>query len=351
MKIGDKVRYLNDVGGGVITRFQDRDVVFVLEDDGFETPVLARNIIVVEPTNQYNFAIPENSQNTENEIIKQEEIKIIPKKEYSFNENDETPEGEKINLSFAFMPQNIKQLQTSAMDFYLINESNYYIDFQLLAGMQKATVHSADTIEPQTKLFLKKIEKEDVDDYEFLRFQAFAYKNKIFSTKPVFDVTLKINPVDFYKLHNFKENDFFDDNAMIINVIENDFPPIKFSIDAKKLQKAMQEKETKTEPKKFAPPKKEEIIEVDLHITELLDNSNGLSNNEMLQIQMEKFNSVMKENLKKRGQKIVFIHGKGEGVLRSEIEKQLKKNYRHCIFQDASFQQYGFGATQVIIRG
>jgi len=350
MKIGDKVRYLNDVGGGIITRFQDKNVVLVLEDDGFETPVLAHNIIVIQPTNQYNFPSSENSQKTENEVITQEEIKVIQKKEYSFNEKDETPDGEKINLSFAFLPLNIKQLQTSAMDFYLINESNYYIDFQLLAGNQKTTVQSADTIEPQTKLFLQKIEKEDVNDYEFLRFQAFAHKNKIFTAKPVFDVTLKINPVDFYKLHNFKENDFFDDNAMIISVIENDFPPIKFSIDAKKLQKAMHEKEITTEPKKFAPPKKEEIIEVDLHITELLDNPNGLSNSEMLQIQMEKFNSVMKENLKKRGQKIVFIHGKGEGVLRSEIEKQLKKNYKPCIFQDASFQQYGFGATQVTIR-
>ena len=48
--------------------------------------------------------------------------------------------------------------------------------------------------------------------------------------------------------------------------------------------------------------------------------------------------------------KIVFIHGKGEGVLRAEIEKQLKSRYRHCEYQDASFQQYGFGATQVTIH-
>ena len=351
MKIGDKVRYLNNVGGGIITRFQDKEIVLVLEDDGFEMPVLACNIIVVQPTNQYNAPIDENVQKSDNQDVVQENIRVIQKKEYSFDEKDETSDGEKINLFFAFLPHNIKQLQSSAMDFYLINESNYYVDFQLLTGNTETSLNFRETIEPQTKLFLKKIEKEDVNDYEFLRFQAFAYKNnKIFTAKPVFDVTLKIKPIDFYKLHNFRENDFFEDNAMIISVIENDFLPLKFSIDAKKLQKAMHEKEIKTEPKKFALPQKQEIIEVDLHIAELLDSTNGMSNSEMLQAQMEKFNSVMKENLMKRGQKIVFIHGKGEGVLRTEIEKQLKKNYKSCIFQDASFQQYGFGATQVTIR-
>jgi len=351
MKIGDKVRYLNDVGGGVIARFQDKDVVFVLEEDGFETPVSTRNVVVVQSTNEYNFSTSASLQNTENEVFTEEKTKVIQQNEYSFDEKDETEEGEKINLFFAFVPQNIKQLQTSPMNFYLINESNYYIDFQLLAGNQKTSVHCADTVEPQTNLFLQKIEKEAVNEYEFLRFQAFAYKNnKIFTAKPVIDVTLKINPVDFYKLHNFRENVFFDDNAMIISIIENDLPPLKFVIDPKAMQKALHEKNIETKPKKFAPPKKQEIIEIDLHIAQLLDSTNGLTNSEMLQIQMEKFNAVMKENLKNRGQKIVFIHGKGEGVLRQEIEKQLKKNYRHCIFQDASFQQYGFGATQVTIR-
>ena len=54
-------------------------------------------------------------------------------------------------------------------------------------------------------------------------------------------------------------------------------------------------------------------------------------------------------NLKK-GQKIVFIHGKGEGVLRQAIEKELRTRYKQHRFQDASFREYGFGATMVIIH-
>ncbi|MDY5417104.1 MAG: Smr/MutS family protein, partial [Sodaliphilus sp.] len=55
-------------------------------------------------------------------------------------------------------------------------------------------------------------------------------------------------------------------------------------------------------------------------------------------------------NKKKLGQKIVFIHGKGEGVLRRALLDELKRKWPRCAVQDASFQEYGFGATQVTIK-
>ena len=48
IKIGDKVRFLNAVGGGKVVGFQDKNIVLVEEEDGFETPVLANEIVVVE---------------------------------------------------------------------------------------------------------------------------------------------------------------------------------------------------------------------------------------------------------------------------------------------------------------
>ena len=50
-----------------------------------------------------------------------------------------------------------------------------------------------------------------------------------------------------------------------------------------------------------------------------------------------------------KGKKIVFIHGKGEGVLRKNILQELKYRYKGCVWQDASFREYGFGATLVKI--
>ena len=92
-----------------------------------------------------------------------------------------------------------------------------------------------------------------------------------------------------------------------------------------------------------------QILEIDLHIGELLDDTRGMSNSEMLNYQLTKFREVMEKYKAKREQKIVFIHGKGDGVLRKAIVEELKKKYSNCRYQDASFQEYGFGATMVTI--
>lgn len=92
------------------------------------------------------------------------------------------------------------------------------------------------------------------------------------------------------------------------------------------------------------------IIEVDLHINALLETSAGMNNAAMLEHQLGVFRQTMQSYKNAKGQKIVFIHGKGEGVLRKAIIDELKLRYAKCDWQDASFQQYGFGATQVTIR-
>ncbi len=71
---------------------------------------------------------------------------------------------------------------------------------------------------------------------------------------------------------------------------------------------------------------------------------------DILEYQLKKFNEVMSEHINDKNRKIVFIHGKGDGVLRNAIIKELKKNYPKCYHQDASFQEYGYGATMITIK-
>ena len=96
-------------------------------------------------------------------------------------------------------------------------------------------------------------------------------------------------------------------------------------------------------------PAKDEIIEVDLHAHALLDSTDGLSATEIKDYQMKVFREKMNEYLRDKGRRIVFIHGNGDGVLRKAILTELKYSYKTCRHQDASFQQYGFGATMVTI--
>lgn len=95
---------------------------------------------------------------------------------------------------------------------------------------------------------------------------------------------------------------------------------------------------------------KPDILEIDLHIHQLLDSTLGMSNADMLRYQLKVVIETLQAHSAHKGQKIVFIHGKGAGVLRRELEKLLQRDYSRCDWQDASFREYGFGATMVTIR-
>ena len=71
---------------------------------------------------------------------------------------------------------------------------------------------------------------------------------------------------------------------------------------------------------------------------------------DILNYQLDVFRKTLQEYAKKKGTKIVFIHGKGEGVLRQAIINDLRFRFKNYTYQDASFQEYGYGATLVTIR-
>lgn len=86
-----------------------------------------------------------------------------------------------------------------------------------------------------------------------------------------------------------------------------------------------------------------------MHAHELLDTMVGLEPRDILEYQIKVFRDTMNAHLKKHGCHIVFIHGKGEGVLRNALLKELRTHYKQCRVQDASFREYGYGATMVTI--
>ena len=93
------------------------------------------------------------------------------------------------------------------------------------------------------------------------------------------------------------------------------------------------------------------IVEVDLHASALLDTTAGLSNSDILNYQLDKVRETLDQYaLSQSGRKIVFIHGKGEGVLRNALLKEIRDKYKNCTCQDASFREYGFGATMVTVH-
>ena len=100
----------------------------------------------------------------------------------------------------------------------------------------------------------------------------------------------------------------------------------------------------------FAAKHASQEVVVDLHANALLETTAGMSHADILHYQLDKFKETMEAYKSKKGQKIVFIHGKGDGILRQALIKALNYQYKRCTYQDASFQEYGYGATQVTIK-
>lgn len=355
IKIGDNVRFLNAVGGGKVTRIDEKKgIVYVEDEDGFEVPSLERECVVVGEVNpDTNFVKKDFSSKSKSEqpsIPQPEKTVEIEKKEIPIVE---TSEGETLKALLAFFPNDIKQLQTTSYECYLVNDSNYFLYYNFVIG-EKGNRKSISNgvIEPNLQEFLTEIKKEELNDWENLRVQILPFKkDKIYAEQKVVDLSLKLSVIKFYKLHSFTETEYFDDLCMLINLTEEEQKKQLMDINPEKIKDAILEKKEEKRPRiELKKPKRPEIIEVDLHINELLDNTAGLSNADMLQHQMEVFHKTLEGNKNKHGQKIVFIHGKGEGVLRKEIEKELKNRYKNYYFQDASFREYGFGATMITIR-
>jgi dsDNA-specific endonuclease/ATPase MutS2 len=155
---------------------------------------------------------------------------------------------------------------------------------------------------------------------------------------------------DIKKLHLgrkelYKENDYFNEQAYIIDCTanqENILASIQNPVTNKDAEIA--------KPVSKPEPVADDLEEIDLHIEEILDVTEGLSSGDILNAQLARFTTALDGALKSKTKRIVFIHGVGNGRLKYELCKTLDTKYPSLQYQDASYAEYGFGATMVIIR-
>ena len=137
--------------------------------------------------------------------------------------------GDKLSAYLAFVPMDVKELSQTRFETYLVNDSNYYLRYVYMTAEGNAwQVRAEGEIEPNTKEFIEEFGRENLNELEHGCVQMIAYKrDKHFLLKPVVNAQVRMDPVKFYKLHAFRENDFFEQPALIYPVIENDVQKIK----------------------------------------------------------------------------------------------------------------------------
>lgn len=359
MKIGDKVRFLSETGGGCVAGFQDKNIVLVEDEDGFQIPVPVTEVVVVDDEDYSTSHLVKN---------KAKSIKPVPYDDEDYDPADrpvtfkaqveERRGGDKLSAYLAFVPLDMKEIMSTRFEVYFVNDSNYYMHY-CYSTAEGANWHlrSSGEVEPNTKLFIEELGREDLNNMERVCIQILAYKrDKTFLLKPTVDVQMRIDTVKFYKLHTFQDNDFFEQPALIYTIIENDKVARTLVIDPDRLKKEMLSKVVADNRRpdiavaQTRQQDKNAPVVIDLHAHELLETTTGMSAADILNYQLDTFRKTIEQYAGQPGRKIVFIHGKGEGVLRHAIINELRYRYKRYIYQDASFQEYGYGATQVTIR-
>lgn len=132
----------------------------------------------------------------------------------------------------------------------------------------------------------------------------------------------------------------------------NDSSNLMDSIRRINVDEITKEKEI-PKPRSFVKERKDKqevsVPEFDLHIEKLVPNKRGMSNYDILTLQSETAKRHVEFAIRNRIPKIVFIHGVGEGILKAELDFLLGR-YDNIAFQDANYQKYGLGATEVYIK-
>lgn len=139
------------------------------------------------------------------------------------------------------------------------------------------------------------------------------------------------------------EMEFLKNNIIVLNQDQ------EIVIDPIILEEVLKEKDQKKEKKVAAKKKKKSPpLEIDLHIEKLAYSIKNMSKFDMLNLQLETAKNNLEFAIKNNIQKVIFIHGVGEGVLKAELLYLLKK-YNNIAYYDANYNTYGLGATEVII--
>jgi hypothetical protein len=327
LRIGDKVRFLNEVGEGVITRFLDKETVYVEMADGFEIPYLSKQLVAVHT-----------------ELILNPEVENI----------DMVLETVLTDcIYFIIEPDHDMPLLVSDYKIYLFNSSSYNVCFTYSVKDEAhfQTLKHGE-LGAYQKVFLKQVKKNFFTEYAYHKIECLFYKNSHYKSQLPLAEVLYINDKIMAKSTLVKHEEFT--RSVYAYILKDDFldkKVVEQRLNTEDLMRLKSIKEFK-QPLKTSVAKqkiKDLTKEVDLHIEELIDSHSGLTNAQILAIQLERFEKEMEYCLSNNMRKLIVIHGVGNGKLKQEITAILK-SMDGISYHDASYKHYGFGATEILIH-
>ncbi len=354
-KVGDKVKFLNESGGGIITRIVNSKMVHVAIEDGFDIPTLTSELLKIENLSgpgkffdeTYNVEIPVQENHTQ--AAEQEErvsgLSVLR------SQNIFSP-----GIFLAFVPQEQKWLITGDLDIYLINHTGFDILFSFFLLDSKGIYHGLDydAIPAESKILLQTISREEIEKWSEGVVQLLLHKEEANKLLLPVNSAFRIKSTKFFKETSYVECSFLQETAFLAKLpllqdsrsLSNNEIDQKHERNKAQVSQAVQAKpEALIDRHKITP----RMAEVDLHISALREDYNQLDKHEILQIQTGYFNRCLNSALENQFFKVYFIHGVGNGTLKKAIQDELNEYGDDIQYQDAPFNKYGSGAVEVML--
>jgi len=314
--LGDYVRFVNERQEGIVTKIIDSQLVGVTIEKDFEVPVLNSELVLV---NRGEKKLTDDL--TEPAMLIVEAPKPVISKSRG------------IYLAFT-ADKALNYLQEK----HILNTTEYHLFIQFYTEKKHVfTGEWAGVIAPGQSVKLASSSLRELEEWPVFYFQVVYLHKGEFEPIPSRLHSIKLKPKQFSLAK--KQAPLLSEPAYLFS-LDEEFP----ELDAKALREAFFTSEAKT------PVMPRPLDIVDLHFEQLPTYEKNISNQEMLKLQMNHFQKSLDAAISNGMEKIVFIHGVGNGVLRHEIHKKISNNSYIRTFKDAGKDRFGYGATEVYLK-
>ena len=348
LKVGDKVKFLNTSGGGIVAKIIDSRMVSILIEDGFEIPTMVSELIKIDPhepagrffEDHYKIVLPDE----EAPVVEPDDDRLshLPAHLVSDRKSED--------IFLAFVPHDQKWLITGQLDVFLINNSSYDVLYNIFSKTPLGHFNGVDygSIFPDSKLLLDTINREQLSHWTEGYMQFLFHKQQTQDVLPPFNSEFKVEGKKFYKEGNYRDHSIIREKGIVVKVLSLTG---HFQSEEKESQNLPSNHDQLPENlnpviARYQVSPGEAIV--DLHIHELVDDPANLDKSEILEFQKNYFLKCLDSAVAQHYRKVIFIHGVGNGILRNNIIELLKKQEGIEYF-DAPMAKYGVGALEIRI--
>lgn len=348
-KIGDKVRFLDEMGGGTVIAIIDNRLLKIETEDGFEIPVLSSELIL-------DYRAQASPEETLTRPRKEPEKTPVPAEAEESNISNINPWGkikEEEGIYLVYEPHDQQWLLTGNMDVILVNHTSFDILYNFFLereGLLKGIDYGS--VPGKSKAVLGTITRDDLEDWTKGALQILFHEEDVDKLFLPIHADINIRVSRFFKEGSYTSNTLVNGKALISVIAPKTTFQVagseEINLKAGNRSQSVQSKTKSETPfiEKYKTQYGEAIV--DLHIAELIENIAGLSSRDMFEIQMEHFKKALNSAIKNDYNKVTFIHGVGNGILKNAIIEALK-DYENLENRRASISKFGVGALDVII--